>query len=374
MKYYITAGEASGDLHASNLMKAIKTLDLQAEFRFWGGDLMKEQGGSIVKHYKETSYMGFVEVFRNLGNVKKNFKLFQEDILKYQPDVFIPVDYPGFNLRMSKFVHELGIPVHYYISPKVWAWNTKRVYKIKQYVDKLFAIFPFEIDFYKTYDYTVEYVGNPLLDAIEDELKNDFSETEFRQKHNLSDKPIIAILAGSRKSEIKNNLPSMLEVSKLFPEYQFVMAAAPSLDLSLYDQYTKGYDLKIVYNQTYNVLKIAKAALITSGTATLEATLLNTPLVCCYRGDNLSYHIAKRLVKVNYLALTNLILDKPAIKELIQFEMTPENMAAELKKLLTDSQHRQTLFADFDKTRQVLGGIGASRRTAEIIYQTLNRK
>jgi lipid-A-disaccharide synthase len=374
MKYYIIAGEASGDLHAANLMKEIKIQDSKAEFRFWGGDLMKEQGGEIVKHYKETAFMGFYDVIKNLGQISKNLKMCKNDILKFNPDVIIHVDYPGFNLRIAEFVHEKGYKVYYYISPKIWAWKQSRVHKIKKFVDKLFIIFPFEIEFYKKFDYQVEFVGNPLLDALSQKSENKISEEIFRKENNLGEKPIIAVLAGSRMSEIKHNLPEMLKVIKYFPDYQFVMAAAPSLDISIYDKFIEGFDIKIVYNKTYDVLMNSKAAIVTSGTATLEAALFNIPELVCYKGDAFSYQIAKRIVKVKYISLVNLIMDKPVIKEFIQYEMTEENIKNELQKLLFDIQYKEKMLCDFDELRVISGGAGASKKTAEIIVNSIKLK
>lgn len=372
MKYYIIAGEASGDLHASNLMKELKVKDENAKFHFWGGDLMAKQGGEQVKHYKDTAYMGFVDVLKNLRGVFKNLKLCKKDIADYKPDVVILIDYAGFNLKIAEFAHNKGFKVYYYISPKVWAWKQSRVFKIKKYVDKLFAIFPFEIDFYKKYDYEINFVGNPLLDAVEKEINNKLSPEDFRKEHKLSEKPIIAILAGSRKLEIKNNLPLMLDIIKHFPDYQFVMAAAPSLDLEIYDKYIKNYDLKIVYNKTYEVLQQSEAALVTSGTATLEAALLNIPEIVCYRGDYISAQIIKLLIKVDYISLVNLIMNKEIIKEFVQDEMTISNIVEELKRLLFDKDYRSSMLNNYSEMRKSLGGKGASERTASIIYKSLS--
>ncbi len=368
LKYYITAGEASGDLHASNLMKALKSFDSNAEFRFFGGNLMKKQGGNLVRNYKDVAYMGFVDVFLHLPAILKNIKFVKQDIAEYKPDVVILVDYPGFNLRIAEFAHEKGFKVYYYISPKIWAWKQSRVHKIKAFVDKMFIIFPFEKDFYKKYDYEVEYVGNPILDAI-DTKKSDISE--FRKKYDLNEKKIVAMLPGSRKREIQHNFPIMLKVAEKFPEYQFVVAAAPSLDKEIFQKDIKNKDIKLVYDNTYELLKHSEAAIVTSGTATLETAILNVPELVCYKGDNLSYHIAKCLVKVDYISLVNLVMQNEIIKEFIQYDMTVKNICNELKLILKDDVYRNTMLSNFAKLREILGGKGASERTAKIIYESL---
>ncbi|NOZ34720.1 MAG: lipid-A-disaccharide synthase [Chlorobi bacterium] len=368
MKYYITAGEASGDLHASNLMKALKNFDSNAKFRFSGGDLMQEQGGTLVRHYKDTAYMGFLDVFIHLPAIFKNIKFIKQDILNYNPDVIILVDYPGFNLRIAEFAHNKGFKVYYYISPKIWAWKQSRVHKIKAFIDKMFIIFPFEKDFYKKYDYEVEYIGNPILDAI-DTAKSDI--TEFSKIYDLSKNKIIALLPGSRKQEIKHNFPIMLKVAERFPEYQFVVAAAPSLDKEIFYKHIKHKDIKLIYNDTYELLKHSEAAIVTSGTATLETAILNIPELVCYKGDSLSFQIAKRLVKVDYISLVNLVMQKEVIKEFIQYDMTTENIVNELKLILEDTVYRNTMLSEFENLRNILGGKGASKRTAEIIFKSL---
>ncbi len=372
MKYYITAGEASGDLHASNLMNALKRIDTEAEFRFIGGDLMQEQGGTLVRHYKDTAYMGFLDVFIHLPAILRNIKFVKEDILNYKPDVIILVDYPGFNLRIAEFAHHAGFKTYYYISPKIWAWKQSRVHKIKAFIDKMFIIFPFEKDFYKKHNYEVEYVGNPIMDAVKTEKKSD--SIEFRKKYKLNDKKIIALLPGSRKQEIKHNFPAMLKVSKYFPEYQFVVAAAPSLEKDTFTKFIKDEDVKLIYNQTYEILKHSEAAIVTSGTATLETAILNIPELVCYKGEAVSYQIAKRLVKVDYISLVNLVMQKEVIKEFIQYDMTVENIVNELKLILEDTVYRNTMLSEFENLRSILGGKGASKRTAEIIFKSLSEK
>ncbi len=370
MKYYIIAGEAAGDLHASNLMKELKKKDTQAIFRYLGGDLMQEQGGELVKHYNETAYMGFLDVFMHLRSILKNIKLIKQDVLNYKPDVLILVDYPGFNLRIAEYAYHAGIRVFYYISPKIWAWKQSRVFKIKQFVDKLFIIFPFEKDFYKKFDYDVEYVGNPIMDAIETEDKD---IDKFRRKYELSERRIIALLPGSRKQEIKHNFPVMLKVAAQFPELQFIVAGASSLEKSFIEKYITQKNVKLLYNKTHEILIHSDAALVTSGTATLETAILNIPEAVCYRGDAVSYQIAKRLIKVDFISLVNLVMQKEVIKEYVQNNMTVENLSKELNLLLNNDLYKNTMLANYAQMRERLGGKGASERTAEIMVKSLKQ-
>lgn len=370
MKYYIIAGEASGDLHASNLMKEIKKKDNNAEFRFWGGDLMQTQGGTLVKHYRDLAFMGFAEVIMNLRTILGNISVAKKDIEAYKPDAIILVDYPGFNLRIAEFVKNLGIKVYYYISPQIWAWKTGRVHKIKKVVDKMFVILPFEEEFYGRYDYKVEFVGNPLLDSLHNLPA--INEETFRKEHNLDERPIIALLPGSRTQEIKVKLPLMLSVEKDFPEYQFVVAGAPSQPI---DNYKKiiNENLKIVENKTYDLLRISHAALVTSGTATLETALLKIPEVVCYKGNALSYEIGKRLIKnIRFISLVNLIMDKEVVKELIQHDLTYENIKHELN-LILNTPKREQILNDYENLYEKLGGVGASERTAKLIVEDLKK-
>lgn len=368
MKYYIIAGEASGDLHGSNLMKELKKKDPQAEFRFWGGDLMKEQGGEPVKHYRDLAFMGFAEVIMNLGTILSNIKFCKKDIQSWKPDAVILIDYPGFNLRIAEFVKSLGIKVYYYISPQIWAWKTGRVHTIKKFVDRMFVILPFEKDFYRKFDYDVDFVGHPLLDAMKD--LPDLDLEQFKSENLLDERKIIALLPGSRKQEIKVKLPIMLSVQKDFPEYQFVVAGAPSQDKNFYQE-VAGKDLKIVSGKTYDLLRASEAALVTSGTATLEAALLNTPEVVCYKGSRISYEIGKRVVKhIEYISLVNLIMNREVVKELIQNELNSKNLKSELKKILTEPK-RSEILNDYKELREKLGGPGASERTAELIVEDL---
>ena len=364
MKYYIIAGEASGDLHASNLMKEIKKKDAKAEFRFWGGDLMQQQGGTLVKHYKDLAFMGFAEVIMNLRTILTNIKVCKSDIISWQPDKLILVDYPGFNLRIAPFAKSKGIEVIYYISPQIWAWKTGRVHKIKKYVDKMLVILPFEKDFYAKYGMNVDFVGHPLLDAIEQRKMP--NESEFRAKWNLDSRPIIALLPGSRKQEIKTKLPIMLSVVKDFPDYQFVVAGAPGQDKSFYSSYLND-SVKLVENKTYDLLQLSHAALVTSGTATLETALLNIPEVVCYKGSRISYEIGKRLVKhIQYISLVNLIMDKEVVKELIQNDLNYKNLKKELSSILNGKKREEILNA-YTEIRNKLGGTGASERAADLI-------
>ncbi|PLX23423.1 MAG: lipid-A-disaccharide synthase [Marinilabiliales bacterium] len=371
MKYYIIAGEASGDLHGSNLMKGLKLVDPNADFRFWGGDLMLEQGGKIVKHYRETAIMGFVEVVLNLGKIKQFFKECKSDIQSYKPDVLILIDYPGFNLRMAEFAKSIGLKAYYYISPKIWAWKESRIKKIKAFVDKMFVIFPFEVDFFKKHNYPVDYAGNPLLDAVQETIDEKGSLEEFIAKNKLDNKPIIGILAGSRKQEIDRNLGIMLDLVPNYKDYQFVIAAAPSIELEYYNKFIEGYDVKVVDKQTYDTLKYSTEALVTSGTATLETALFNIPQVVCYRAGNLSYFIAKQFVKLDYISLVNLIMDSEVVKELIQFDMNPKMVKEELDKILFNETRRNRMLNDYHKLREVLGGTGASERVAKLIFNYL---
>ena len=367
MRYYIIAGEASGDLHGSNLMKSIRELDPDAEFRFWGGDLMVAAGGTLVQHINKTSFMGFWEVFRNLGYILARIRHCKKDLAGYKPDAVILIDYPGFNLRMARFANKLGIRVFYYISPKVWAWNQSRVEMIKKYVDHMLTIFPFETSFYRNFGYMVDYVGNPLLDAVESRTYRDESAEEFNERNGLSGRPVISILAGSRIQEIENCLPVMLSVIRHYPEYQFVIAGAPSVNPDIYLRYTEN-KVPLLFNQTYPVLQQSVAAMVVSGTATLEAALLGAPLVVCYRGSFLSYQIAKRFIKVKYISLVNLIMGKEVVRELIQDDFNSRNLKGELDKLLHDDKYRNTMLAGMQDLRLSLGEPGASKRAAEKIF------
>ena len=369
MKYYIIAGEASGDLHGSNLMKSLYNEDPKAEIRFWGGDLMQSVGGTLVKHYKELSFMGFLEVVLNLKTILNNIKICKKDILEFQPDVLVFIDYPGFNMRIAKWAKKLGIKTHYYISPQIWAWKENRIKNIKQDIDKMYVILPFEKDFYeKKHQYQVEFVGHPLIDAINNRISID--ESIFRKENSLSDKPIIAILPGSRKQEITKMLSVMLSVVADFPDYQFVIAGAPSQEYSFYSTFLISNNCRFISNKTYDLLSISFAALVTSGTATLETALFKVPEVVCYKGSWLSYQIAKTIVTLKYISLVNLIMDKEVVTELIQENCNTKTLKIELQKLL-DSKYRNEVLENYSALEKKLGGSGASEKTAKLIVKNL---
>ena len=371
MKYYIIAGEASGDLHGSNLMKALKKDDPEAQFRIWGGDRMQSQGGELVQHYKNVAFMGFLEVIINLRTILKNIAFCKKDITAYQPDAVILIDYPGFNLRIADFVKNAGIKTFYYISPQVWAWKQSRVHKIMDSVDQLFVILPFEKDFYKKYNYDVDFVGHPLLDAISDYNANKISEEEFSARHSLQKKKIVALLPGSRKQEIQVMLPEMLSIIDYYPDHQFVIAGISNFGKSFYEKMVGSKNVALIYDQTYELLQYADAALVTSGTATLETALFGVPEVVCYKGSKVSFMIAKQLVKVDYISLVNLVMEKEVVKELIQQEMNSKNIKEELDKILSDSNNRTGILKDYQLLKEKLGGEGASKKTSNLLLKTL---
>jgi len=364
MRYYIIAGEASGDLHGSNLIKALHEQDTHADIRCWGGDRMQAAGATLVKHYRELAFMGFVEVLMHLRTIMRNIDFCKQDILTYKPDVLILIDYPGFNMRIAEWAKQQGIRIVYYISPQVWAWKEKRVEKIRRDVDLLLVILPFEVDFYKTWDYDAHYVGHPLIEVISHE-RNEVPVTP------ISEKPIIAILPGSRSQEIKVKLPVMLQMVKHFPGYQFVIAQAPAQPDSLYNDIIGSEHVLLVKDQTYNLLKQSKAALVTSGTATLETALFGVPEVVCYKGNPISYWVAKRLVKIKYISLVNLIMDKEVVKELIQADLNEKKLKEELDKLLNNEPYRQQLQHDYDILWHKLGDSHASRTAAQKIIELM---
>ena len=369
MKYYIIAGEASGDLHGSNLMKELYKEDPDAEIRFWGGDLMQKTGGTLVKHYRELAFMGFVEVIFNLKTILNNITFCKKDITAFNPDVLIFIDYPGFNMRIAKWAKELHYKTHYYISPQIWAWKENRITAIKQDIDKMFVILPFEKSFYEDkHHYPVDFVGHPLIDAIQNQPV--FDEAIFRKENQLSDKPIIAVLPGSRKQEITKMLSVMLSVVDDFKEYQFVIAGAPSQDFEFYQQFITNKNIQFISNKTYDLLRSAKAALVTSGTATLETALFKVPEVVCYKGSWASYQIAKRIITLKYISLVNLIMDQEVVTELIQDDCNTKRIKEELQKLL-EPTYRETLLQNYDILEQKLGGSGASRKTAKLIVADL---
>jgi lipid-A-disaccharide synthase len=371
MKYYIIAGEASGDLHGSNLMKALLEEDPKADIRFWGGDLMESVGGKLVKHYRELAFMGFIEVIFNLKTIFNNIRFCKKDIAAFRPDAIIFIDYPGFNMRIAKWAKEIRIPTHYYISPQIWAWKESRIAAVKRDFDHLYVILPFEKDFYEEkHQFPVTFVGHPLIDAIHNRIP--ISKSQFIQENNLEDKPIIAILPGSRKQEITKMLSVMLSVVGDFEDYQFVIAGAPSQEHSFYLPFLKSKNVHFISNKTYELLSHATAALVTSGTATLETALFKVPEVVCYKGSWASYQIAKRIITLKYISLVNLIMDKEVVKELIQEQCTSKNIQIELQKLL-DHKYREELNANYILLEQKLGGLGASKKTAQLIVRSLTK-
>lgn len=368
MKYYIISGEASGDLHASNLIRSLKQEDSEMEVRAWGGDLMEAQGATLVKHYKELAFMGFLEVVMNLRIILNNLAFCKKDILEFQPDLLILVDYPGFNMRVAKFAKQHNIPVYYYISPQVWAWKKNRVYDIKKYVTKLYAILPFEKEFYKQFDYEVEYLGHPLLDAVHN-FKNEVNvEANYWKQEG---RPLIALLPGSREQELHKMLLKMIEVEKQFPDCDFVIAGVDALGKDFYHSFLKQSNIRVVYNKTYELFVEADAALVSSGTATLETALFNVPQVVCYQTSWFSFKVAQLLVAIKYISLVNLISDKEVVKELIQDDLTVANMVAELKKILSPS-HKTLVLQHYAELRTLLGGVGASERVAKSIYKHIS--
>lgn len=389
MKYYIIAGEASGDLHGSNLIKGLKQINPSCEIRCWGGEMMKAAGGCLVRDYKETAIMGFLEVALHIRKILSRISFCQKDILEWNPDIVILIDYPGFNFKIAEFAHNKGFKVFYYISPKIWAWKEGRGKLIKKYVDKLFIIFPFEIDYFKKkWNIDAVYRGNPLLDSIDsykyiNESKEEFCKRANSQmgyaKFNPSDS-YIALLAGSRKGEISYMIPRIAEVAKRFPEHTFLLAAAPSVPIDFYASLLKKYSsgpekvrIVILSGETYSILKHSDAAVINSGTASLEAAIIGVPQVVCYGGSEISYQIAKRFVKLKYISLANLILNKQIFKELIQHTCTPELIAEELSKLLEDKAYTDAMKADYAKVREVLGGSGASLKVAQAVTDEANK-
>ena len=364
MKYYLIAGEASGDLHGSNLMKSLLIEDPKAEFRFWGGDLMQAVGGTLVTHYKERSFMGFIEILLNLRKILGFMKYCKKDIEAYQPDVLILIDNSGFNLPIAKWAKQHGFTTHYYISPQIWASREGRIKTIKAYVDYMYVVLPFVKDFYDKYDYPVHFVGHPLIDAINNHEQ--ITPEEFKTKHQLDDRPIIAILPGSRKQEIKKMLETMLTIVDDFPAYQFVIGGAPSQEASFYAPFIKKKGVHLVMNETYDLLSLSNGALVTSGTATLETALFKVPQVVCYKGSYISYQIAKRIINLDYISLVNLIMDKPVVTELIQNDFNAERLKEELTKIVDDYQ-RAVMFLGYYDLEKRLGGRGANDKAAQLI-------
>ncbi len=381
MKYYLIAGEASGDLHASNLMRQLKAVDADAEFRFYGGELMEAVGGTLKKHYRELAYMGFVPVVMHLGTILRGMKDCEADIVAWKPDAVVLVDYPGFNLKVAKFVKtHTDIPVYYYISPKVWAWKEWRVKDIRKYVDEVFSILPFEVEFFKKHDYDINYVGNPCADAVDAFMKGEYGQEsfgEFSQANHLPEKRIIALLAGSRRQEIKDNLHTMIEAAAKFTDYQMVIAGAPNIEEDYYRKYMpEGADVSIVEGQTYRLLKQSTAALVTSGTATLETALLRVPQVVCYYTacGRLVSLLRRMVLKVKYISLVNLIDDSNLVTELVADGMTRKNVERELEAILPGGSRREQMLTDYERMAETLGGPGASERAAQQIVTKLHSR
>ncbi len=369
-KIYIIAGEASGDLHASNMMRELYKEDPNLEIRYWGGDNMQSAGGTLVKHIRDLAFMGFSEVLMNIRTIFKNIDFCKNDIEAFQPDAIIFVDYPGFNLRIAKWAKEKQFKTIYYISPQIWAWKQSRVHTIKKVVDKMFVILPFEEKFYGKFDMKVEFVGHPLLDAIHNYQSE--SREQFFSENQLSEKPIIALLPGSRKQEIQVKLPIMLKAVRSLDDYQIIIAGAPSLDEAFYRQFIEKDERTILFGQTYSILSHASATLVTSGTATLETALFNVPEVVCYKGSQISYQIARKLIKVKYISLVNLIMDREVVKELIQNECNPENIERELRAILPGSEERNAMLEDYKELKSILGGGGASALVAKGVLKTIS--
>ncbi len=372
MKYYIIAGEASGDLHGANLIKALKRKDNKADIRCWGGDLMENAGATLVKHYKELAFMGFAEVIMNLRTIAGNLKFCKADILKFNPDIIIFIDYPGFNMRIAEFVKKQGYKTQYYISPQIWAWKEGRIKNIKRDVDEMYVILPFEKDFYEhKHQFPVHFVGHPLIDAISD--RTQVTLQEFRKTYGLEDKPIIALLPGSRKQEIKKMLAVMLKMADKFKDFQFVIAGAPSQPYSFYQPFIKQDNVAFISNKTYDLMSVSYAAIVTSGTATLEAALFKLPEIVCYKTSWLSYQIGKRLVKLKFISLVNLIMDKEVVTELIQDDCNENRLEIELNRILNDGTRAQ-MFEDYYDLEQKLGGVGASQKVAALIVDNFRKQ
>ena len=373
MKYYIIAGEASGDMHAANLMKQLKMRDSDAFFRVWGGDKMQAETNEMVRHFKDSSFMGIFNVLWNIRTIKKNFTLCENDIMAFKPDVLILIDNSGFNLRIAKYVRLSKLPtrIYYYILPQAWAWKQKRVHTIHQWCHRVFAILPFEKDFYKSYGYDVDYVGHPILDALEQRKPSLLGSDELRKEFSLTEKPIIALLPGSRKQEIKTKLPAMLKAVKHFPDHQFVIAGSETIDKTFYQTYMDD-KVELIFNRTYDILNNATAALVTSGTATLETALFRVPQVVCYKPGYVTYQLLSRIVKIKYICMVNLILDRMAVQELIESDLNEKRTVKELNLILEGEKIAQML-KDYDELEVKMGGTGASVRTAELMWEDVSK-
>lgn len=374
MRYFIIAGEQSGDLHGSNLIRELINQDSGAEIKCWGGDLMESAGATLLKHYKKTAFMGFVEVAKNLGVIKKNLVLCKQHITEFRPDIVILIDYPGFNFRIAEFAKKSGYRIFYYISPKLWAWKEGRVGMVRKYVDRMYIIFPFEVAFYKKHGIGVEYRGNPLLDETEKKLTAFASKDDIRKSLCLGDKPVVALLAGSRKSEVRQILPKMIEAVHHFPDYQFVLAGVKNLPEELYQGIIGKNPVRLIKEKTYEILYISEAALVKSGTATLETALFSVPQVVCFKGDFFSMVIAWIVIKVKYISLVNLIAGYEAVKELVQYSLNEKNIVSELRAVLPGGPKRDKMLEDYNKVREILGPAGASERVAEDMVRVLRHK
>jgi len=374
MKYYLIAGEPSGDLHGSNLMKELAVADSDAQFRYFGGDLMQAVGGDLVKHYREMAFMGFLDVLLNIRTIKRNMEFCKNDLLQFQPDVLILIDYPGFNLRIAEFAKKNNIKVFYYISPKIWAWKEHRVKKIKAFVDEMFTIFPFETEFYKKHNFEVNYVGNPLMDSIAEYKKTETAKADFFDNNKLDNRPVVAILAGSRLKEIKRILPIMVKATEGLSDFQFVIAGVKNIDKNIYDEIIGDKDISIIFDQTYNLLSFANTAIVTSGTAALETALFNVPQVVVYKTEGgllLDVVFRNFVLKTNWASLPNIILQKGAILELIQKDLTVKKVKTELNLLLFDNSHREKIIHDYKRLLELMGEPGCSKRAAEEMIKLL---
>lgn len=370
MKYYLIAGEASGDLHASNLMKSISGLDKNAEFRFFGGDLMQETGGTLVRHYRDMAFMGLVDVLANIRTISKNLDFCKSDISEWNPDAVILVDYAGFNLRVAEFVKKKEIKVFYYISPKVWAWRKSRIEKLKKFTDRIFVIFPFEVDYFRNNELEVEFYGNPLMDSVAHYKKRKESEKEFREEYKLGDDRVVALLAGSRKHEIMRCLPEMLKASSAFPEVRFVIAGTRSVPEEIYRKIIGKYKVDLIFNKTYDILSIAKAAVVTSGTATLETAIFKVPQVVIYKTSPLNYIIGRPFIRIRFFSLVNLIAGREVVKELLQFNLAGK-ITRELNAILRDKQYQKEILEGYNEIHSNIGSHGTSERVAKRILEIL---
>jgi len=374
MKYFIIAGEPSGDLHGSTLVRNLIRADQAAEISCWGGDMMRQAGGRLLKHYRETAFMGAWEVLRNIRRVRANFIDCRQQIAEMRPDVVILIDYPGFNLRIARYVKQLGIRVYYYISPKFWAWREGRVKQVKKYVDRLYIIFPFEKEFFRRHGYDVTFLGNPLIDHVETWRAASPGRETAAASMGLDARPVIALLAGSRQQEVASILPAMVSVAAGFPDYQFVVAAMDHLPAELYEGITGSLPVRVINGRTYDLLSVAEAALVTSGTATLEAALFNVPQVVCYRTSAVTYHLAKKFIKVRFLSLVNLIMDREVVRELIQNDMSQARLHSELQDIIVTGYRHEIMKSDYSELREILGGSGASERVAEDMLKNLQEQ